>query len=63
MKSVQSTLTLVLLSLAVLSSCSINKMATSMVADAVASPQGSSVFSSDGDPELVKDALPFALKM
>jgi len=34
-----------------------------MVADAVASPQGTSVFSSDGDPDLVKDALPFALKM
>src|SRR6056297_1959419 len=56
-------LPLVLLSVVVLSSCSINKMATSMVADAVASPQGTSVFSSDGDPELVKDALPFALKM
>src|SRR6056297_995886 len=56
-------LPLVLLGVAVLSSCSINKMATSMVADAVASPQGTSVFSSDGDPELVKDALPFALKM
>src|SRR6056297_3592933 len=54
---------LVLLGAAVLSSCSINKMATSMVADAVASPQGTSVFSSDGDPDLVKDALPFALKM
>lgn len=45
------------------SSCSINRMATSMVADAVASPQGTSVFSSDSDPQLVKDALPFALKM
>lgn len=56
-------LLLVLLSVAFLSSCSLNKMATSMVADAVASPQGTSVFSSDGDPELVKDALPFALKM
>ncbi len=53
----------VLLLLIALSSCSINKMATSMVADAVASPQGTSVFSSDSDPQLVKDALPFALKM
>ena len=52
-----------LLFFVVLSSCSINKMATSMVADAVASPQGTSVFSSDSDPQLVKDALPFALKM
>lgn len=49
--------------LILMSSCSINRMATSMVADAVASPQGTSVFSSDGDPQLVKDALPFALKM
>ncbi len=52
-----------LLLLVLISSCSINKMATSMVADAVASPQGTSVFSSDSDPQLVKDALPFALKM
>lgn len=51
------------LSLLVMTSCSIDKMATSMVADAVSSPQGTSVFSSDSDPELVKDALPFALKM
>ncbi|MFO7731793.1 MAG: TRAP transporter TatT component family protein [Spirochaetia bacterium] len=63
MKSVKGGLPLILIGLAVLSSCSINKMATSMVADAVASPQGTAVFSSDGDPELVKDALPFALKM
>jgi predicted anti-sigma-YlaC factor YlaD len=46
-----------------LGSCSINKMATSMVADALSSPGGSSVFASDPDPELVRDALPFALKM
>ncbi len=51
------------LSLLFMTSCSIDKMATSMVADAVSSPQGTSVFSSDSDPELVKDALPFALKM
>ena len=63
LKPIITSTTMVLLSLIALSSCSINKMATSMVADAVASPQGTSVFSSDSDPQLVKDALPFALKM
>lgn len=63
LKPITSVTTLLLLSLIALSSCSINRMATSMVADAVASPQGTSVFSSDSDPQLVKDALPFALKM
>ncbi len=53
----------VLVAVTLFPSCSINRMATSMVADALSSPGGSSVFSSDPDPELVKDALPFALKM
>lgn len=51
------------LAAAAFTSCSINKMATSMVADALSSPGGSSVFASDPDPGLVRDALPFALKM
>ncbi len=44
-----------------LSGCSIRKMAMESVADAL-SGQGTS-FSADDDPELVGDALPFALKL
>jgi len=53
-----------LLGLLVCSGCSINQMATRMVADSLASGGGGgSVFTSDEDPELVEDALPFALKL
>ncbi len=57
--------TFILLSAALLaaSSCSINRMATRMAADALASPGGTSVFASETDPQLVADALPFALKL
>lgn len=44
-----------------LSGCSVRKLALSKVADALSS-DGGSVFASDNDPELVADALPFALK-
>ncbi|MCF7929536.1 MAG: TRAP transporter TatT component family protein [Spirochaetales bacterium] len=44
------------------SGCSIQEMAVSMVADALTSGASDS-FSSDEDPELVGDALPFALKL
>jgi predicted anti-sigma-YlaC factor YlaD len=55
---------LTLLGLSFLASgCSINKMATRMVADALTGPGGSAVFTGDSDPELVGDALPFAIKM
>ncbi|MFP4492042.1 MAG: TRAP transporter TatT component family protein [Spirochaetaceae bacterium] len=47
----------------VLSSCSINRMATRMTANALTSEGGSTAFASDEDPELVADALPFGLKM
>ena len=40
--------------------CSIRKMALNSVADAL-SEQGD-VFAKDGDPELVRDAVPFGLK-
>ncbi|MEN8154339.1 MAG: TRAP transporter TatT component family protein [Acidobacteriota bacterium] len=43
--------------------CSINKFAMNKVADALTSSTGGSVFTSDNDPELVGDALPFAIKM
>jgi predicted anti-sigma-YlaC factor YlaD len=42
-------------------SCSIKQMAVNSVADSL-SDDGTSVFASDDDPELVGEALPFALK-
>ena len=46
----------------ILSSCSINRFATRLVADALSSGEGGSVFTSDNDPEFIATALPFALK-
>jgi predicted anti-sigma-YlaC factor YlaD len=43
------------------SGCSIKSIALNGVGDALSG--GGSVFTSDNDPELIKDALPFALKM
>jgi predicted anti-sigma-YlaC factor YlaD len=52
-----------LLLLAVTSTgCSVKKFAISKLGDSLAS-QGTSSFSTDDDPELVGDALPFALKL
>lgn len=45
------------------SSCSINQLAVNVLADTLAGDGGGSVFTSDDDPELVGDALPFALKL
>ena len=42
--------------------CSVKKFAISKMADSLAS-QGTSSFATDDDPELVGDALPFALKL
>jgi len=44
-------------------SCSINKMAINAVSDAVSGTGSAGVFTGDPDPELVGDALPFAIKM
>lgn len=44
-----------------LSGCSIKKMAMNQLGDALSG--GGTVFSSDEDPELVGDALPFSLKL
>jgi len=44
-----------------LAACSIKRMAVNRLGDALAS--GGSVFASDDDPELVKAALPFSLKL
>jgi predicted anti-sigma-YlaC factor YlaD len=48
--------------LAVLCSCSINRLAVRSVAGFLAGSGNGTVFSGDDDPELVGDALPFALK-
>jgi len=47
----------------IISSCSINKLAMNMIADALTGSGGSDVFTGDSDPQLVGDAIPFALKM
>jgi predicted anti-sigma-YlaC factor YlaD len=46
----------------VLSSCSINRFAVRTVAGFLSSSGGGTVFNGEDDPELVGDALPFALK-
>lgn len=43
------------------SGCSVRKMAIDRIADALAAGGGS--FASDDDPDLIKDALPFSLKL
>jgi len=43
------------------SGCSVRKLAVNKVADALTG--GGSTFTSDDDPELVRDALPFSLKL
>jgi predicted anti-sigma-YlaC factor YlaD len=49
------------LCIALITGCSIKQMAVNSVADTL-SADGTSVFATDNDPELVGDALPFALK-
>ena len=44
-------------------SCSINKMAINAVSDTLSGTGSADVFTGDPDPELVGDALPFAIKM
>jgi len=53
----------VLASLLLTASCSINQVAMKAVADALTAPGSSTVFTGDEDPELVGDALPFAIKL
>jgi predicted anti-sigma-YlaC factor YlaD len=45
------------------SACSINKMAVNAVSNALTADGSSDVFTGDPDPELVGDAIPFAIKM
>lgn len=56
--------TVILIVLAV-SGCSINRLAVNVLANTLAGDGGSgaTVFTSDDDPDLVGDALPFALKL
>jgi predicted anti-sigma-YlaC factor YlaD len=49
--------------LALLPACSIKKLAMNQVANALTGESSSTVFSGDNDPELVGDALPFAIKL
>jgi predicted anti-sigma-YlaC factor YlaD len=44
-----------------LSGCSINQLAVNQMGDALA--KGGTTFSSDDDPELIREALPFSLKL
>lgn len=46
-----------------LPACSIKKLAMNQVANALTDQTSSTVFSGDNDPELVGDALPFAIKL
>jgi len=46
-----------------LPSCSLEKMAMNMIADALTGEGSSTVFTGDPDPILVGDAIPFAIKM
>lgn len=46
-----------------LSGCSINQLAVRAVANSMADGEEPNVFMSDNDPELISDALPFALKL
>jgi len=46
-----------------LTSCSINKMAINAVSNALTGQGSAEVFTGDSDPQIVGDALPFAIKM
>ena len=48
--------------LVILSSCSIQKLALNAVSDMLTGEGSSDVFTGDSDPQLVGDALPFAIK-
>jgi predicted anti-sigma-YlaC factor YlaD len=49
--------------IAALNSCSINRLAIRAVSDALTGEGGSDVFTGDEDPELVGEAIPFAIKL
>jgi predicted anti-sigma-YlaC factor YlaD len=49
--------------LSLFTACSINKVAVNAVSDALTGEGSSDVFTGDSDPQLVGDAIPFAIKM
>jgi predicted anti-sigma-YlaC factor YlaD len=53
----------ILLIMILFSACSIKKLAMNQVANALTDQTSSTVFSGDNDPELIGDALPFAIKL
>src|SRR5262245_34579449 len=57
----RSTSTLALILVLFLSGCSVRRMAIKSFSDTVAS--GGATFSSDNDPELIRQAVPFSLKL
>jgi predicted anti-sigma-YlaC factor YlaD len=65
MKKSTVQLLVLLVVVAIFASCSVNQLAVNALADTLAGDEGggASVFASDPDPELVGDALPFALKL
>lgn len=56
-------LALALVLTASFAACSIEKLALKKVAGMLSGPSSSDVFSSDNDPDLVADAMPFAIKL
>ncbi len=62
-KTVSSTALFVMAVLVLFPACSIKKLAMNQVANALTAESSSTVFSGDNDPELVGDALPFAIKL
>jgi predicted anti-sigma-YlaC factor YlaD len=53
----------VLMAALLFASCSINKMAMKAVSNALTAPGSTDVFTGDSDPQLVGEALPFAIKL
>ena len=63
MKKILIILVILAVSCFYLPSCSINKLAMNLVADALTGDGNTDVFTGDSDPQLVGDAIPFAIKM
>lgn len=61
--NVTSLIVAIVISLVLSVNCSIKKMAIKQVANAMTGPGGGNVFMRDNDPELVRDALPFTIKL
>ncbi len=53
--------TIILLALSLCAGCSLRRMAIDRIGDALS--KGGATYASDNDPELIKDAIPFSLKL